>query len=153
MNLYGQLQQISLDKAICAMAELALPRGSEKKVMKMTVLMRAINTEWDREESKSITFIFYRPGNYMFVGITDDTTLHEFTSIKKMSYHDSCWRDDGVKHAIKNAAQELAKSMEGQEKMCSVFNTFNYTPIVKDGHIEFNDETAKFVPLKISSKL
>lgn len=148
-SLYGELCSISIDKVVCTMVEAILPRNTENKVLSVSIRFEAENFEKDHLVRKNLLFVFYRGSNYTFVGspISDpDNKLSNIffsgnkeTELKRFSYHDSCWRSDGVTDAICNIAQDIEKECnQGKKADYSVFTTIEEVKL-HDGSITVHD--------------
>jgi len=156
LSTYGELVKVDFDKAVCEIVELVLPRFTEYKVLIVPIRMEAENFKIDHRVGKNFELVFYRPGNYTFVGTRKDLTEPFFpdkieVELERHSYHDSCWRTDGVDHVIRKFAKEIADNCKNEGKGYSVFTTFGITSSkIVNGIVNIHDFDShfpsKFVP-------
>jgi len=127
MNLYGQLTQIDIAKALNEMVELALPRFTENKVLTVALKLGVESYTHNKDFKNTITLVYYRPANYTFVGAVEGGNVDENSEIKQYSYHDSCWRD-GTERVIKHVRDVICKMIENTglaESQFSVHTSFD----------------------------
>lgn len=151
MSTYANLQKVSFEDAITALADLALGRGLKNKVMLVCVRMSANDFKKDKSGGDEFTIVVYRPHNYCFVGMVEGAqhSLDEGQDVHYESYHDSCWRD-GINRMIRAKANKVIHQMEEHEcneEDISVHTSFGlFDPKLIDGVVVMNDDdrTAKF---------
>lgn len=153
MSAYSDLDKISLEYAISAIANLAVPRGSKDKILLVSVNFSVENFEKNYRDGKTVTFVIYRPMSYCFVGMIEGLhyILQEGCDVHYETYHSSCWRD-GINRMVRKVGKDLWDKVEkkGVEKGLHVFNSFSFVdPKIIEGKIKMDDDnyTAKFVGL------
>ena len=150
MSIIAESRQISIEHAINEMVEVALPKFSENKIMTVNIMLSARNFHADKHVRKEINFVIYRPQSYTFVGRVKEFPLTEESEIEYLSYHDSCWRSDGIGHTIGCEANEMtdeAEKIGGEGEDWSIYNNFGFHGAkIIDGIIatNSNDRIAKF---------
>lgn len=150
-SFYGNVQQINIDSAVNQMVELALPRFTKDKVLKIVLNWSISNYDLGFQKYFSLSIVYYRPSNYTFVGkLIDPPFLSNESEIIKYSDHDSCWRDDGTSRIIH---EFIEKSIEPkiptkikQHVDTNIYVSFGLGQGFENGSIKTDDDnTAKFI--------
>lgn len=153
MNYYGELHKTDMARAINQLVELSLPRFTKDKVLTISVEMDMDNFAGTREVL-DIRFVFYRPDNYTFVGVykndENNFRIQENSDIEYLSYHDSCWRNDGTERKISQMADKLFDKYKNEKGMSArtsfgVFGTEFASGMLK---IDSDKRRATFVKLE-----
>ena len=156
-NYRKELTSVSISQAIILLVETALLRGTLNKVMVVQVSFDFDNITTDKHFREFLHFVIFRPGNYTFVGACDfDRGFMDLTSetkITRKSYHDSCWKSDGIESTLyKNADkinQEISSSPDWS--ICVSFGLFGAK--IYEGTLEntdsFEEGAVRFVSLKV----
>lgn len=113
--------KMDLDKVICSMVEMCLPRFSpEDTFLHVPIEIKVNNSEKDITERKEIHFLFHRPGNYTKVFVFEANENQHFDAYYKNkpmdfwtleSYHGSCWKSDGVNTPLNRIYSEFYKKL------------------------------------------
>ncbi|MBU1046380.1 hypothetical protein KKH36_01195 [Patescibacteria group bacterium] len=111
--------------AICSIVRAMLPRFTENKVLHICLDMSYFcfpHAEKDDDCSDVIDrrtyvhFIFYRPHNYTKVLLAENNScfLHDVESFEMTSFHDDCWKTDGVGSELNKIHWMIIDEMEKQ---------------------------------------
>lgn len=101
--------------AIVQLTERTLARGEKTKVLFVPIKITARNGH--REISRHVTFILYRPTAYTLVGVHISDGWHfrnEIGEYVNKSYHDSCWRSDGIDSTLAEIYFAMCKEIAPQ---------------------------------------
>lgn len=152
ITINSQLKKVDFSKAICEIIEAILPRFTENKVLVISVRMVAENYNTNHLVNKTFDIITYRPNNYTFIGTKKDDNDDFFSKeieLERFSYHDSCWKSDGVEHIINKYADKVASQCKNNNY--SVYTTFGLSPIkLVNGIVEIHDYNSN-LPCKFIS--
>ncbi len=169
-SIYGELVQIDIAKAINDVVEFTLKRGTENKVLVVSVRMDLECYKTDHRINKEFNIVYYRPSNYTFVGTVIPNDIKDYSlglfpnkiecQLKQHSYHSSCWRYDGTESIIKDVRNEMCNAMNEEiqrnknvtEDDYSVHTSFGLTPFqIIDGYVTNSnhyDQPCEFIPIK-----
>lgn len=169
-SIYGELTQIDIAKAINDVVEFTLKRGTENKVLIVSVRMNLECYKTDHKINKQFNIVYYRPSNYTFVGTVIPNDIKDYSlglfpnkiecQLKQHSYHSSCWRYDGTEDIIKMVRNEMCKEMNDVIKECKditendyyVHTSFGLTPFqIINGYVQISNDfdiSSKFIPIK-----
>jgi hypothetical protein len=118
--------KIEISSVINSIAEDILKRGTEKKILFISVKLSynyydTIKGRLFQVESPltSVNFIFYRPSNYMKVlfnnpnkGFFGPMDFEGSSNWELKANHDSCWRTDGVENTLREFHNFQCKELE-----------------------------------------
>jgi len=146
---YADLTKVSFEYAITEMINLTLRDGEEQKVLVVPIRLSA--NDWGKDISviESFSIVAYKPHNYCFVGLIEDSHLTEESKVHFETYHDSCWRD-GINRMISSVALSVENEMEEKGATeISVHTSFDIiSPHLQDGYfiLDKTERTAIFKP-------
>ncbi len=144
-TLYRELQRINISYAINEMVELVLPRGTTDKILMVDIRFSIDDYDVDFSTNKHLILIFYRPNNYTFVGRIKNDYLLPDSEIEYLSFHDSCWREDGTNSTISKFASDVEKEIESKGKKFSIYTTFQPKVVNGSVSVNSNDFSVKFI--------
>lgn len=169
-SIYGELVQIDIAKAINDVVEFTLKRGTENKVLIVSVNMNLECWKTNHTINKQFCIVYYRPSNYTFVGTVIPNDIKDYSlglfpnkiecQLKRHSYHSSCWRYDGTQNIVNNVRNEMLSEMKDAVKKnkditendYSVYTSFGLTPFqIIDGYVQISNDfdiSSKFIPIK-----
>lgn len=150
---------IKLSNVISRIVETMLLRGTSNKLLHIRIQASYLHFPHayrngndcsdEINQNLFIHFIFYRPGNYTKVLLLEsESPFINFNEdiFELKSYHDSCWRTDGVEHSLNVINQRIVGSIEEKCKELKerVPNLYLSQPNFSDlGTIEILDGDAK----------
>lgn len=157
MSIHRDLTKIDISDAIYVIVESLLPRFTAHKVLVVSIRLNVENFDTGHIVNRDVNMVFYRPANYTFVGVPingGNNTAGMFSSgsevdIKKYSYHDSCWKSDGIEDIIRDTIKEIESEMVG-ESGYHAFTSFGLTEIEQhNGDINIADygKPSKYIPV------
>jgi len=126
---------VRLSHAVCAFVDAILLRSDFRKrshedpdrLVSVSLDVRLKNKATGRSVSRVVRFLFSRPSNYTRVLFCVSERFHPLASAENdwqdVSYHDSCWRDDGVGTPLSRVYFEMADAIRNEAPPCDMEQT------------------------------
>lgn len=118
MKYYVECQKVDLFETLCLLIDLLNPKYTKDKVLIIPIGYSATAYKKNKEffHRFNIKIVSYSPGNYRFIGILKEKKPNPIISeVKRYSYHDSCWRSDGIENIVHKYAKELTNRIGDSE--------------------------------------
>ena len=113
----------------------ALPRFTQDKVLHLSFQVKVArsgeNFESPLTQMRNVHFVFYRPNNYMKVGVyvtdgQENMFLNDDHVWRVTSDHDLCWRSDGVESELSRLYFELCRLVDSSARPIDLDTTMDF---------------------------